>query len=125
MTSPQKRKGSEWERDLEAFLAPVGAFRPRHQWGQEDSGDIHGLSPFVGQAKCYRDMVAGIREGVSGAERQAPVAGEPYGVALVKRPGKNVAEGYAVMRITTFRDLLASIRLHDSRALAHVHSDTD
>jgi hypothetical protein len=110
VTSPNKRKGSTWERDLERFLAPLGAHRPRHQWGHEDSGDLHGLSPFVGQAKNYASVADALREGVAGAERQAVVAGEQFGVAFVKRRGKGAADGYAVMRIDTFARLLAHLR---------------
>lgn len=115
MSSPQKRKGGAWELAIRKFLRAAGidAFKP-YEEGHEDAGDIHGIDPFIGQAKAYASIVDGIREGVAGAERQAVVAGQPFGVAIVKRPGKATGEAYVVMRLDTFARLLRWLRLPPS-----------
>lgn len=109
--SANKAKGTKWETDLVGFLKEYG-FPARRvaQEGFKDSGDIHGISPFVGQAKNWKSWEDAIREGLDGAEKQKVNAGEPYGVAFVKRVRKGTGEGYAVMTVATFADLLR--RLH-------------
>lgn len=107
MANPAKSKGTRWETDLVRYLRDHGtAARRVAQSGQLDTGDIHGIEPFVGQAKAYRSVTDALRDGVAGANAQAPRAGQPFGVAFVKRPGKGVAEGYAVMDVATFARVL-------------------
>ena len=111
-----KRKGTEWETGIVRALGDI--FRRRHgleprrvaQSGILDTGDIHGISPFVGQAKNYANLADGLRLGLEGAEIQRVRAGESYGVAFVKRVRKAVAAGYAVMTIATFALVLLRLR---------------
>lgn len=109
--SAAKAKGTRWETALvRAFRAVgIGAYKP-HQEGRADVGDIHGLSPFVGQAKDWRSWEAAMREGLDGAERQRVAAGEPYGAAFVKRARRGVWGGYAVMTVATFARLWLRLR---------------
>jgi hypothetical protein len=106
-----KAKGTRWELAVRRFLRAAGidVFKP-YEEGRDDAGDIHGMDPFVGQAKAYASIVTGIREGVAGAERQALVAKLPFGVAIVKRPGKATGEAYVVMTLATFARLLRWMR---------------
>lgn len=102
MSNPSKRRGTQWEVDIRDFANRVlkhrtTAYRPA-QDGHKDTGDIHGVSPFVLQAKNWRDTTSALRVGVDGAVKQAKHAGEKWGVAVVKRARKGVGEGYAVMR---------------------------
>lgn len=117
MANPNKAKGTRFESELrdlgngileEEGLSP-SIYRPA-QTGFRDTGDLHGLSPFVGQAKNYRDTVTALRVGVDGAQVQAENAGEPFGVAFVKRPRKGAAEAYAVVPARVFFRLLARLR---------------
>lgn len=108
MSNPNKVAGTRWEsaiRDtMRAFFGDrygLRPFKPHHE-GHEDVGDLHGFGPFVVQAKAYRSIVDGIREGLDGAERQKRPAGLAYGVAIVKRPRKSVGQGLAVMSVETF-----------------------
>lgn len=101
--NPNKRKGTQWEVDLKGFLnnvlgARTKVYRPA-QSGFKDEGDLHGLSPFVAQAKNYRDLAAALRNGTDGAVKQAEHAGETYGVNFIKRARHTVAGGYAVMTV--------------------------
>ncbi|GAA2230437.1 hypothetical protein N1031_07060 [Herbiconiux moechotypicola] len=114
--SAAKQKGTAWEtalvRSLSAFFAGRYGLAPRRvaQEGFADSGDLHGISPFIGQAKNWKSWEAAIREGLDGAEKQRLNTGEPFAVALVKRARKPVGGGYAVMTVATFARLLLRLR---------------
>lgn len=111
-----KRKGTTYE---SALVSTLGAFfgkrhglAPRRvaQSGQLDTGDLHGISPFVGQAKAYANLADGLRLGLEGAEVQRVRAGELYGVAFVKRVRQPIGRGYAVMTVATFARILLQLR---------------
>lgn len=111
MTSANAAKGKRFELAVVRYLEEVfnrSANRPRQE-GHADVGDVH-LSPFVLQCKDYADIATGIRAGVAGAELQAPRAGEPFGVAVVKYRGKGVSEARVAMSLHTFRRLVARMR---------------
>ena len=120
MSNPNRARGRRWEATLVRFfrLFGIDAFCPVQE-GFTDSGDIHGLSPFVGQAKDWRNWQDAIREGLDGAERQKHRAGEMYGVALVKRARRSVGEGYAVMSVATFALLLLRLRRAETLLQRH------
>lgn len=114
--SAAKQKGTAWEtalvRTLGAYWAGRYGLAPRRvaQEGFADSGDLHGISPFIAQAKNYRSWEEAIRLGLDGAEKQKGHAGEPFGVAFVKRVRRSVGDGYAVMTVATFARLLVRLR---------------
>ncbi|MEV0267742.1 hypothetical protein AB0H43_03120 [Hamadaea sp. NPDC050747] len=111
MSNPNKAKGTDWERRLTRAFCALGLLATRpHNEGWQDSGDIHGLSPFVGQAKNWKSWEDAIREGLDGAERQKAHAGEPFGVAFVKRARRVLGDGYAVMTVATFGRMLVRLR---------------
>ncbi|GAA2843977.1 hypothetical protein Acy02nite_68630 [Actinoplanes cyaneus] len=120
MSNPNKAKGTRWETALVRFLgaATLRAYRPAQE-GHKDTGDLHGLSPFIGQAKDWKSWESAIREGLDGAERQKTHAREDYGVAFVKRVRRPTGAGYAVMTIATFARLLVRLRRAE-RILAEV-----
>lgn len=107
MANPSKRKGTRWESDIVRFLHGEGFPEARRvvQTGRADTGDIH-VRDFVVQAKAYRSIVDGIRDGITGAAEQRVNAGLDYGVAIVKRPGKGVGDGYVVLTLAEFARLL-------------------
>ncbi|GAB1641786.1 hypothetical protein [Krasilnikovia sp. MM14-A1259] len=111
MSNANKAKGTRWETALVHFLRTVGidAYRPA-QAGLRDVGDLHGLTPFVGQAKDYKSWQDAIREGLDGAEKQKHNAGQPYGVAFIKRIRRDVRQGYAVTTVATFAHVLVRLR---------------
>lgn len=126
MSNPAKRRGTAFEssaRDAmnEFFRGRHGlkAYRPA-QAGHLDTGDLNGVSPFIVQAKAYADTATALREGMAGAARQALVAGEPYGVALLKRARRPVADAAAVMRLQDFARVL--VRLRRAEALLEAHA---
>lgn len=107
MANPRKAKGTRWESDIVKYLRANGFPEARRvvQAGMADDGDIH-VRDFVIQAKAYRSIAEGINEGVKGYKIQRVNAGLPYGVSIVKRPGKNVREGYVVMDLEDFTAFL-------------------
>lgn len=111
MSNPAKRKGTAFESDIVTYLNAAGirAYRPA-QTGRFDVGDVHGVSPFVIQAKNWRDVTSALREGVDGAQLQARNAGETWGVAVVKRARKPVGEAYAVLRLEDLAALILQLR---------------
>lgn len=114
--SAAKQKGTRWETDLVNFLAGIFGARfglaPRRvaQEGFKDTGDIHGIDPFIAQAKNWKSWEDAIREGLDGAEKQKRAAGADYGVVFVKRARKSTGDGYAVMTVATFARLLLRLR---------------
>jgi hypothetical protein len=119
-----KAKGTRWESALRDFFRAAGlpAYRPAQE-GRLDVGDLHGLDPFVGQAKDYADTVTALRVGVDGAELQAGNAGRSFGVAFVKRARASTARGYAVTSVETFARLLLRLRAAEDR-LAHADAES-
>lgn len=109
MTNPQKAKGTAFETAIYRFLQGAGlfAYKPRQE-GPRDVGDVH-VPPFVIQAKNYKDIVSGLREGVEGVRVQKGHAGMPFGVAVVKRPRKPIEDAYVVMRLGDFPDLVRAL----------------
>lgn len=116
--SANTAKGTKWETALVRLLLTFGitAYKPRAQ-GRFDVGDIHGLSPFVGQAKDWRNWEAAMREGLDGAEKQAGHANELYGVAFVKRARAATERGYAVTTVRTWALMLGRVRAAEARLL--------
>lgn len=117
MSNPNKARGTAFESALRnlgnevlvrAGLRPT-VYRPAPS-GWLDEGDLHGMSPFIGQAKAYKDLATALREGVDGAQRQKVAAGEEFGVAFIKRPRRNVTDAYAVLPASEFFRLLARLR---------------
>lgn len=123
-----KSKGTAWEsalvRVLGEFFTSRGGdaygLQPRRvaQEGFKDSGDIHGIDPFIGQAKNWASWQDAIREGLDGAEKQKVHAGQPFGVAFVKRARRSTGDGYAVMTVETFARLL--LRLSRAEAMLDI-----
>jgi hypothetical protein len=119
-----KSKGTAWEAALvsalrrffgvapEPLAPPRFGLAPRRsvQEGFADTGDLHGLDPFIGQAKAWTSWQDAIREGLDGAEAQRVRAGADYGVAFVKRVRRSVGAGYAVMTVATFARVLLRLR---------------
>lgn len=120
MANPNARKGSDWERAVRRYLEEWfgrQVRRPRQE-GFRDVSDLH-LSPFVLQAKNWKDTTAALREGVNGAELQAVHAGEAYGVAVIKSRNKPAADGRVAMTLRTFRRVAHRILLAEKYLARH------
>lgn len=117
MANPSKRRGTEWETAVTRYLREddpaADDIRRVAQTGRLDTGDIHAL-PFV--LECKNVAKIDLAAFVDQADREAANARQPYGAAVVKRRGKGVAAGYAVMSLATFRRLLRDVRAHEHPA---------
>lgn len=113
--SANTAKGTKHETAIVNYLIERGipAYRPAHA-GFKDHGDIHGVSPFILQAKDWASWQDAIREGLDGAQKQRVNAGEEFGVAVVKRARRNIKESYVVMRLEDFATILGRLRAIDS-----------
>ena len=106
MVNPQKGRGTRWESAVRDALMDAGLPARREvQRGAADVGDlsIEGL-PFSIEAKDHKsiDLAAFVDQ----ANRQAANAGQPYGVAIVKRRRKSVTDAYVVLDLATFIRIL-------------------
>lgn len=124
--SAARQKGTAWEtlicRVLNGFFLGRYGLRARRvaQEGFADTGDVHGVSPFIVQAKAYKSLADALRIGVSGAVVQAERAGEMYGVAVIKKPHASAGEAYAALRLQDFARVL--LRLRRAEALLAQHA---
>lgn len=97
MTSPQKAKGSRFERKIADYLNGAGFTTERTRVGwQDDRGDIHGIHDFTIECKNHARMnLAGWIE-----EMKAETINNDtvLGVVIHKRKGKSdPADQYATM----------------------------
>jgi hypothetical protein len=117
MSNANKAKGTRWE---SAIVTAFGEFFGRRwglhpyrpaQAGAKDVGDIHGVSPFVLQAKDDKSHdFSGWLDGPRGVTVQAANAGEHFGAVIVKRPRRPVGAAYAVMRAMDLARLIVRLR---------------
>lgn len=107
MTNRSKAKGTAFESDVVAFFQEHGYphAERRALAGNVDKGDVTGLGPdWVIECKAVREIT--LAAFVDEAETERKNAGAKYGVAVVKRRGKNVAKAYAVMELDRFVELM-------------------
>lgn len=118
--SAAKARGTAWESAIVTALKPLlPGIRRSVQTGRLDDGDLHGVSPWIIQAKNYKSWETAIREGLDGAERQKLVAREPFGVAFVKRARRGTLDGYAVTTVRTWALVLVRLRRAEALLLHH------
>ncbi|UVK59056.1 holliday junction resolvase [Microbacterium phage Cen1621] len=112
MANANKAKGTAWESAIVKLLNAAGIPARRvAQTGALDTGDIHGIDPFIGQAKNMLNLADALNQGLAGAKVQAArVNADALPVAFVKRRGKGTGDGYAVLDLATFARHLARHR---------------
>jgi len=107
MTSPQRRKGSQFERDIVSYLREHGVPFAERSYGAgrpDDVGDIDGLPGFVLEAKaCKRLELAAWSDECEAERRNARAR---YGAVIAKRRGKATGSAYVVMTLEQFAELV-------------------
>jgi hypothetical protein len=103
-----KRKGSQFERDVVAFLRDHGHPDAERAYGAgrpEDVGDVEGVEGFVIECKAVKaiDLAGWCDE----AERERVNASQPYGGVIAKRRGKAIGAAYVVLSLDAFARLLS------------------
>jgi Holliday junction resolvase len=107
MTSPQKVKGSAFEREVAAYLRENGFPQADRRYGagvQQDKGDLVGVPDVTIECKNYAkiDLAQFIDEAIV----EAGHARTKYGVAVIKRRRRSVADSYVVVTLAQFTELL-------------------
>jgi len=105
--SRSKRLGTEFETACVNLLIESGYphAERRALAGTADKGDVTGLGPdWVIECKNQKEItLAGF---VDEAEVERVNAGAKYGVAVIKRRGKNARHAYAIMPFEKFIELM-------------------
>lgn len=100
-----KAKGRTWENDVVDLFRAAGFSNAerRRQRGIRDAGDIAGIPGLVVECKNERKITLSLYlDELLSEVAEAP---EDWGVVALKRRGKSVNEGYAVMRLEDFARL--------------------
>lgn len=111
--SKAKDKGTKWERDTVSYLVGRGydAAERRALAGVLDKGDVVGIPDTV--IECKAEVAFNFSGYMKELAAEMVNANAKYGAAVVKRPGKNVADAYAVMPLSLFVTLLRAVHGND------------
>ena len=107
--SAPKRKGSQFERDVVAYLQDHGFPEAERAYGAgrpEDVGDLANVPGVCCEVKNHARLE--LARWIDEAERERVNARQPYGVVIAKRRGKGAAQSYVVMDLATFTRLVTS-----------------
>jgi Holliday junction resolvase len=111
MTTPQKAKGSQWERDVAKYFNERGFPKVERRYGAgntQDKGDLNGLDGFALECKNVGKItLSTIIEEALVEQRNAHA---DYGVAIVKRRNRGAKEAYVVMTLEQWISLLRETR---------------
>lgn len=108
MSNPNKRRGTAWAQAVCDLLNGVQVWKAEvlraPDWGPLDRGDLVNTGDFVFEAKNHQaiDLAAFCDE----AEVERVNAKRRWGVVVIKRRRKGTTDGYAVMRLGAFAELL-------------------
>ena len=106
MTSPQKAKGSQWERDVAKYFNERGFPEVERRYGAGatlDKGDINGVKDTVVEAKNWAKIVlATIMDETLVEQKNAK---KLFGIAVIMRRNKNVKDAYVMMTLENWIDL--------------------
>lgn len=108
MTSPEKAKGSQWERDVAGYFNERGYDQVERRYGAGntlDKGDINGLKKVILECKNVKSITLSAILGE--ALREQENAKAHYGIAIIKRRNRGAKEAYAVMTLEQLVSLLA------------------
>jgi Holliday junction resolvase len=112
VTSPQARKGANFERAVVAYLRDHGYPHAERSYGAgrpEDVGDIDGLPGVVFELKAHRQIE--LASFLDEAEAERVNADAELAVVVIKRRGhSDVGRSYAVVTLAAMAELL---REHD------------
>lgn len=111
MTSVSKQRGSRWELDVVKYLREAGHKYAERAYGagrRDDKGDVAGFPGWVFECKNHRaiDLAGWMDE----TDREKKNARADYGVAIIKRRNKPTKEGYVVMTLEQFAEILKDLK---------------
>lgn len=108
MASAAARKGSQFERDVVAYLRDQGFPYVERAYGAgrpDDVGDLDGIPGWCFELKNHQriDLAGWIDE----VHREQAQARAQFGVVVVKRRQRPIAQAYVVMELEQLARLLA------------------
>ena len=107
MTSANKAKGSQWERDVAAYLRENGFPMADRRYGagvREDKGDLVGVPRFA--LECKNQASINLAQFLEEALIEAKHAKAQFGAAIIKRRRKATKDAYVVMSLEQFAELI-------------------
>jgi hypothetical protein len=109
LVNRSKAKGTTWESAIVTYLNKNGwpLVERRTLSGANDKGDIAGVTDWALEAKAEKQI--SLASYMTEAEVEAKNAKTRFFAAIVKRRGKGTSEGYVVMPLRVFVDLLGTI----------------
>jgi hypothetical protein len=108
MPSPSRRKGTQFERDVVAYLRDHGFPYAERHYGAgrpNDVGDIDGIVGWTLEVKNCRAIELGGWMTEAEVERQN--GRQQHAAVIAKRRNRPVGDAYVVMTLTSFAALLA------------------
>lgn len=103
--SKSKQKGTAWETAVVRYLQEHGhEVERRALGGVNDKGDIAGLKNWT--LECKDEKSISLSTYMNEAETEAINAGTEFFAAIVKRRMKGVSEGYVVLPLRVFVNVL-------------------
>jgi len=107
VTSANKAKGAQWERDVAAYLRENGFPMADRRYGagvREDKGDLVGVPRFA--LECKNQASINLSEFLEEALIEAKYAKAQFGAAVIKRRRKATKDAYVVMSLEQFAELI-------------------
>ena len=108
MSTPQKRKGSAWERDTKDWLNSKGFTYAERAYGagrHDDVGDIRGINGVV--IECKNEKTLRLPQYLRELEVEMVNAKAITGAVFIKKRGtSNVSDAYVVMTAEIWANLL-------------------
>lgn len=107
MSTPSKRKGSAWELAIAKYLVTQGWVHAERRiaGATEDKGDIYGIIGCVIEAKNEKKIT--LSDYLKELEVEMRNAKAETGVVMIKKRGTtDVGQGYAVMPISEWVELM-------------------
>ena len=106
MTSPQKAKGSQWERDVAKYFNERGFPEVERRYGAGatlDKGDINGVKDSAVECKNVAKITLASIMDEALVEQQN--AKKRFGISIIKRRNKSAKDAYVVMTLKQWIDL--------------------
>jgi len=109
MTSPQKIKGSAYEREVVKALTEAGIYAERAYGAgrPDDVGDISGIPNWI--LECKNHAKFALSQWLAEAERERQNAKAKFGAVIIKKRGKSAKESYVLLDFETFVKILKEL----------------
>ena len=110
MSSPQRRKGSGFERDVVAYLQANGHPFAERAYGAgrpDDRGDIDGIVGFTIECKNHARLELAAWCDEAALEREN--GRRAFWAVIFKRKQKPISAAYVVLDLATFAELLREV----------------